>query len=177
MYCIKVDENIELALTLPTYAESIYEIVDRNRDEFKKWFPWVEYNTNSDDTKEFIQECLEGLSKGKLLHNTIIYKGKIVGVVDARLKLEHKKGDVGYWLDKGYWGRGIMGKSVKKFIDICFKEYNLEKLTIHCDVENSASCKVAKRVGMEQEALLRKHLNVNGEQRDFYRYCICKKDK
>jgi len=174
MYSLKVDKNLELALTLPTYAEAIYEIVNRNRDEFKKWFPWVEQNLNSDDTKEFLQECLQGLAKGKLLHNTIIYKGKIVGVVDARLKPEHKKGDVGYWLDKEYWGKGIMSKSVKAFINFCFREYNLEKLTIHCDIDNCSSCNVAKRAGMKQEALLRKHFRVNGEQRDFYRYCICK---
>lgn len=67
------------------------------------------------------------------------------------------RAEVGYWLAKQFWGRGIMTAVVQRVCQHAFEEFGLVKITAHVFTHNPASARVLEKCGFEQEGLLRKH--------------------
>ena len=55
--------------------------------------------------------------------------------------------DIGYVLSKEYWGHGLMSEAVKRVIEYCFKELNLDPLTIGHFLDNHRSQRVIEKMG------------------------------
>jgi [ribosomal protein S5]-alanine N-acetyltransferase len=73
------------------------------------------------------------------------------------------RAEVGYWLAKPYWGRGIMTAVVQRVCRHAFEEFGLVKITAHVFPHNPASARVLEKCGFQQEGLLRKHLLKDGK--------------
>ncbi len=74
--------------------------------------------------------------------------------------------EIGYWLAKPYWGRGIMTAVVRKACEFAFAEFGLVKIMAHVFANNSASAKVLEKCGFVQEGYLRKHYLKDGKYID-----------
>ena len=70
---------------------------------------------------------------------------------------ESHRAEIGYWLAKPYWGRGIMTAVVRTLCELAFAEFGLVKIVAHVFAENPASARVLEKCGFEQEGYLRKH--------------------
>lgn len=55
--------------------------------------------------------------------------------------------EIGYTLNKRYWGQGLMTEAVRTLAEIGLTEFGLRHLDIVVDSENIASCKVAEKSG------------------------------
>ena len=55
--------------------------------------------------------------------------------------------EIGYVLNKDYWGRGLMPEAVKAVIDYCFKELDFDWLTCGHFVWNVQSRRVVEKCG------------------------------
>jgi ribosomal-protein-alanine N-acetyltransferase len=73
------------------------------------------------------------------------------------------RGEVGYWLAKTYWGRGIMTAVVQRVCRLAFEEFGLAKITAHVFMSNPASARVLEKCGFREEGLLRKHFLKDGK--------------
>ena len=71
--------------------------------------------------------------------------------------------EVGYWLAKPYWGRGIMTAVVQRLCRHAFEEFGLAKITAHVFPLNQASARVLEKCGFHEEGLLRKHFLKDGQ--------------
>jgi RimJ/RimL family protein N-acetyltransferase len=67
------------------------------------------------------------------------------------------RAEIGYWLAKPYWGRGIMTAVVRRVCAFAFAEFGLAKITAHVFAGNQASARVLEKCGFEQEGYLRRH--------------------
>src|SRR5690606_12348842 len=67
------------------------------------------------------------------------------------------KAEIGYWLAKPWWGRGIMTAVVGKACEYAFSRWQLVRITAHVFESNIASARVLEKNGFEFERLLRKH--------------------
>ncbi len=76
------------------------------------------------------------------------------------------RAEIGYWLAKPYWGRGIMTAVVRRACDFAFAEFGLAKITAHVFPDNSASARVLEKCGFRQEGVLRKHYREDGHYLD-----------
>lgn len=72
------------------------------------------------------------------------------------------RGEVGYWMAKPLWGRGIMTAVVQRMCQHAFAEYGLEKITAHIFPHNLASARVLEKCGFQQEGFLRRHFVKDG---------------
>jgi RimJ/RimL family protein N-acetyltransferase len=70
--------------------------------------------------------------------------------------------EMGYWLAKPYWGRGIMPAVVERICQIAFTELGLAKVTAHTFAENKASARVLEKCRFRQEGFLRQHHQKDG---------------
>jgi ribosomal-protein-alanine N-acetyltransferase len=76
------------------------------------------------------------------------------------------RAEIGYWLAKPYWGRGIMTAVVRRACAFAFAEFGLVKIVAHVFAENAASAKVLEKCGFQQEGYLRQHHLKEGKYLD-----------
>lgn len=76
------------------------------------------------------------------------------------------RAEIGYWLARPYWGRGIMTGVVRGLCDHAFAQLGLVKITAHVFADNPASARVLLKCGFEQEGYLRKHYCKDGQYLD-----------
>jgi ribosomal-protein-serine acetyltransferase len=150
---LNVDSHIVLTLVKPEDAEEIFTLVDVSRNYLRKWLPWVDLNTTSQDTKEFIYSAQKQDLNNSGFHCCIKYKDKIAGIVGFhRLDWLNKTGELAYWLGKQYQGIGLMTKSCKVLTDYGFNQLKLERIEILTN--NPKSSEIPKRLGFTQEITL-----------------------
>jgi RimJ/RimL family protein N-acetyltransferase len=84
------------------------------------------------------------------------------------------RAELGYWLAKPYWGRGIMTAVVQRLCRHAFDEFELAKITAHVFSYNPASARVLEKSGFEQEGFLRKHFLKDGKFIDARLFALLK---
>jgi ribosomal-protein-alanine N-acetyltransferase len=62
--------------------------------------------------------------------------------------------EVAYLMDKTYWGKGLATEAAKGIRDYAFNNLKLSRLICLIDPENTASIKVAQKIGMTLEKRL-----------------------
>ena len=86
------------------------------------------------------------------------------------------RGEVGYWLAKPLWGRGIMTAVVQRVCQHAFEEFGLVKITAQVFLHNPASARVLEKCGFVQEGLLRKHCVKDGQYLDARLFALLKSE-
>ena len=156
MFFRQIDNDIALSLSIPQYAEELFELTDRNREFLQQWLPWLDRIKAASDTKDFIEAQLLRFQQGEALHVIIFYQRKIAGVVGYNeIDRANSIGHLGYWLAREYNGKGIMTKSVRELIEIGFDYYNLNRIDIRCAIANSRSRAIPERLGFKNEGVIR----------------------
>jgi ribosomal-protein-alanine N-acetyltransferase len=104
---------------------------------------------------------------------------KIIGAVgaDTHEPGSSHRAEIGYWLAKPYWGRGIMTDVVGVYINYAFDELQLLKLVAHVFEFNPASARVLEKNGFKLEGKLRKHYQKDGKLVDARIYGLLKEDR
>jgi RimJ/RimL family protein N-acetyltransferase len=87
------------------------------------------------------------------------------GFHDLTIGQSHRA-EIGYWLARPYWGRGIMTAVVRDRCAFAFAQWNLLKITAHVFAFNPASARVLEKCGFEREGYLKKHYLKNGQLLD-----------
>lgn len=82
------------------------------------------------------------------------------------------RAEIGYWLAKPYWGRGIMTDVVRSACDFAFVEWKLVRITAHVFEFNEASARVLEKNGFNYEGLLRKRHRKDGKFIDSKLYAL-----
>ncbi|MEH0156124.1 GNAT family N-acetyltransferase [Limibacter armeniacum] len=59
-------------------------------------------------------------------------------------------GEIGYSLDKNYWGVGIMTEVVIKLLEFGFEKLELESITATCFIKNTRSVNMLAKLGFEE---------------------------
>ena len=86
---------------------------------------------------------------------------KVIGEIvlyDFQLK---KQADIGYRLNKDYWGKGFASEAGQAMIKIAFEALGLSRLQIRCFSNNTGSVRVAEKLGFEQEGLIKQGAILN----------------
>src|SRR5512141_3038959 len=96
----------------------------------------------SKDKGEFMRHW-EGILKNKaIVARTIIYKEKIAGHIICWKEGKYEQ-QVGYWVGKQFWGRGIATSALQEFL----VEVKVRPLYAHVANHNLASQKVLQKNG------------------------------
>ncbi|MGD0957024.1 MAG: GNAT family N-acetyltransferase [Candidatus Acidiferrales bacterium] len=82
---------------------------------------------------------------------------RVIGSIGLRIKDEaNRSADIGYVLNRSYWGRGYMTEAARAILDAAFRKLNLHRVWATCDIRNRASYRVMEKLGMRREAHFRK---------------------
>ena len=155
MFFREIDRDLKLSLSIPQYAEELFELTDKNREFLKQWLPWLDSVKEISDTRDFLKLQLLRFQTGEALHVTIFYQDKIAGLVGYnQIDRDNDIGHIGYWLGEEYNGKGIMTKSVRELIEIGYCYYSLRRFDIRCAVNNHRSRAIPERLGFKNEGVI-----------------------
>lgn len=137
---------------------------------YMTWGPNTE-----EDSRRFMQYALQSqVVKPRVIFQlAIILDGKCIGGCDFNIiSAEHREGEIGYLLDKPYWGKGYATEVAKALIDYGFEEHGMHRIIAKCDARNEGSYHVMEKCGMKREAHLREHRKTREGRRDTLIYGI-----
>ena len=170
-------DDISLRQFVSSDAFELFTLTDKNRDYLRQFLPWLDRTRTVTDTERFITNSLTGAKEGKCADFGIYYQDKLVGAIGFHsVDQENKKTTIGYWLDKGYQGKGIMTQSVKMLIDFAFTELGLNRIQINCAPENTKSSAIPKRLGFTKEGIAHQSEWLYDHFVDWEQYSLIKQD-
>lgn len=97
----------------------------------------------------------------------LIPSDDLIGTVTLiHLDLTHRRAEIGYALNREFWGKGYIQESLQSLLAYAFGELNLHRLEADVDPRNAASIRTLERLGFQREGYLRERWHVGGEVQD-----------
>jgi len=102
----------------------------------------------------------------------------VIGGIGLELKKDVYRvgGEIGYWLGKQFWGRGIVTAAVRAVTDYAFETFGLSRIYAGVYESNPASVRVLQKAGYTFEGRLRRAVIKNGRIMDLMLYAITDED-
>ncbi len=120
-----------------------------------------------EEEKRFLRKNREKRNSGSEYNFSITWDGHVVGAVGVKID-RHRKyiGEIGYFVDREYWGRGIAPAAVRLIEKFAFDHLQLKRIEIVTLRTNRASRRVAEKCGYRHEGIQRGKLVLNGKYLD-----------
>jgi RimJ/RimL family protein N-acetyltransferase len=134
--------------------------------EVSKMLSWDPHKDRS-ETVAFLERVIAARTEGTSIAWAIVFEGQVVGVISIDgIRWEFRawrmdKAEIGYWLGRPFWGRGLMSEAATAALRFAFEMLGLHKVTIGCVEGNEASRAIIEKLGFRFLAI---------QQEDFYRF-------
>lgn len=157
-----VAAGLELRQLTLADADLVFAVADRNRAYLREWLPWVDRTHSAFEVREFIGRVTEQHEAGLGPNTGIWLEGELVGSVGCHpIDWNNRQCSIGYWIDSGCQGRGIMTRCCASLLDFLFDDTGLHRVTIQCGTGNRKSCAIPERLGFVREGVTREAEWVN----------------
>lgn len=156
LFKLRVENYLELELLCDDHTQELFELTDSNRENLRKWLPWLDSNKYLQNTVYFIKYSRKQYEENYSLQLCIRYRQKLAGMIGFHKVdwLNHSTG-LGYWLAQNYQGKGIMTRSCICVLDYAFGNLGLNRVEIRCATENMKSRAIPERLGFKEEGIVR----------------------
>lgn len=145
-------------------------VQDRLRDGLP--YPYTE-----EDGRAYIAAMLAA-EKGDTFAFAVTVDGRVVGNVGAfrQGNIHRRTAELGYYLAREYWGRGIMTEAVRQLCAYVFAETDILRIFAEPFADNIGSCRVLEKAGFSYEGTLCANAVKNGRVLDMRMYARLKGD-
>jgi len=156
-------------------SNNFFNLIDQNRSRLEDFFTVTISRTKTlEDTKVYIEEITKKAA-AKIYLPYLIVNNKnngLIGFIDVKnIDWTIPIGELGFFMDKEYAGKGIFTKALKAFIDFCFANYGFHKLFLRTHESNFSTRRVAENCGFVMERKLRRdHKTPGGDLVDLLYY-------
>lgn len=150
-------ESITLRKLRMSDAENIYKKF--HRPEILKWILFQPHkNFNVKDQKQWIKKTQFKIRahKAYVFGITLPHSTEIIGIISLEeFNWKNKNTQIGYWLTKEHWGKGLMSQAVKIMLNFAFKKLKLHRVYGAVFADNIPSQKVLEKCGFIKEGITR----------------------
>lgn len=110
--------------------------------------------------KEFIERVNISEERGEIVSFAITKKNSdsLIGIINIKLSHAHKRGELGYWIGKPYWGNGYCTEAASALLPFGFTELELNKIIATALSSNPGSWRVMEKIGLTYEGTLKQHV-------------------
>ena len=174
---IKIDDKIRIELIEEKHTQSIFDMVNENRNHLRPWLPFVDKMQTVDFTRNFVGGTMQRNKEGSEYAFVIFSDDKMVGRVGVyKIDAQNGIGEIGYWIIEDFQGQGIVTKSCKALIAFCFTNLNLNRIEIKCGTENLKSKAIPEKLSFKKEGVIRQGELLYGKFIDLNLYSLLKMD-
>ena len=104
----------------------------------------------------------------------LVVDGRLAGVIGFEPKEDiwRRSVELGYWLGREYWGRGIASEAARAITDWAFEKWDINRVWAGVFDWNPASTRVLEKAGFVFEGRLHKSATKDGEAVDELIYAV-----
>lgn len=115
---------------------------------------------------------------GRMLPFAVDLDGELVGQISVSGITwgSLRSGQIGYWVDRGVAGRGVIPTAVAVVVDHCFFTLGLHRIEVNIRPENRASLRVVEKLGFRSEGMRRRYLHIDGAWRDHASFALTREE-
>nr|WP_028411283.1 GNAT family protein [Bacillus sp. 123MFChir2] len=130
-----------------------------------------------EETRRWIEMCINrtnGYEQRAICSEDDVH----IGWVDLKnFDRTNKNAELGIAIgDKRYWGKGYGMAALYKMLQIGYEQFDLEKIWLRADADNTNAMKSYEKAGFVCEGLMRKDRLRHGEFIDRYRFSMLKEE-
>jgi ribosomal-protein-serine acetyltransferase len=153
-------------------ADELYRLIEANREYLARWLPWAEALT-LEGSIEFIRTVRRQEASNDGFQAALVSEGSIAGMVGFHgVNWPHGSTTIGYWLDEGHQGHGLMTRAVRALVDHAFGVWDLHRVEIQAAADNHRSRAIPERLGFREEGVRREAERVGDRYHDLVVYAI-----
>jgi RimJ/RimL family protein N-acetyltransferase len=142
----------------PEHVEQAQQTVLRNREHLSVAMPWARAEPLSIDARaELFQRMRAHFYLGQEFTYAVLERstGAFIGGTGFHPRIGPEALEIGYWIDAGRQGQGLISEAVAALCCVAFEIMNARRLEIRCSPENVRSRAVAERLGFRLDGVLR----------------------
>lgn len=100
----------------------------------------------------------------------------IIGIISlTKVDYKNKNCELGYWLGKKYWSRGIMSKAVAMILEFAFNKLKMHRVNASSFASNTASLRVLEKNGFLLEGIIFETIYRERTWHNIFMYGLIKK--
>jgi RimJ/RimL family protein N-acetyltransferase len=162
-------------------AEAYHAALVANSERLARWEPWAVTPPEPDGTREFLAQAADGWLAGTQLPVAIGVAEpgggyRIVGSLGLRIGRAESRAELGYWVDGGYEGRGLVSRGAAVLIEQAFGPLGLDRVELTTEVGNLRSRALAERLGFTEVGVEPAAIVFPDGSRDRVRYALTAAD-
>ncbi|MEE1768343.1 GNAT family protein [Streptomyces sp. JV185] len=153
-------------------AEAHQALLMANYERLAQWDPDfdAENPTTLDETRSRLERQGHAWLEGTQLPLDIAVPAgrdwQLVGAVTLNCDMAMKAGEIGYWIDAAFEGRGLVTRAATAVLDQALGRIGLDRVELRTGTDNARSRSVARRLGFTEEGLLREAVIFPNGSRD-----------
>ena len=128
-------------------------------------------------TLQFIWQMLCPSKVKKEFKLGVVFKetGRVIGVITlAKVDRQNRSAEIGFWIGKKYWGRGLTSEAVRLALKYGFEELELHRIYAWTFEKHIASRRVMEKSGFKLEGVMREAVLKDNERHNILNYGILK---
>jgi ribosomal-protein-alanine N-acetyltransferase len=152
----------------------------RNRDWLRRWEATVpppppgRFPGARPTYRQMVRYLRGEAHAGRMLPFVVVFREQLVGqlTVGGITWGSMCSANIGYWIDEGVAGRGIMPTAVALAVDHCFHTLGLHRIEVCIRPENGPSRRVVEKLDFRSEGMRPRYLHIDGDWRDHLVYAL-----
>lgn len=110
--------------------------------------PWTDEQIQSFVDRQVRQYSERGYCRWKLVAKPA---GEMIGFCGAGVWRDAEDPEIGWWLARGYWGRGLATEAARAALRDAFERARLPRIISVARPENKASIRIMEKLGLKLE--------------------------
>ncbi len=149
-----------------TDVDALFDTVSASLSTLSQWLPWAKPGYARSDSAAWIAHCQRTWSAGTGYHLGIFDAGSGIlhgGVGFSDVNTTRRSANLGYWVADAARGREVAVAAARLAAAWAFEELDLQRIEILVQPENTASLRVAVKLGAVCEGIARNGIIIDGE--------------
>lgn len=141
----------------PGDEQGLCEAIRESLPELAKYYIEFPADYGVEHARRWVEECIGSWDEGHGYHYVIegVPGGTFLGECGLEVDMSNKNAEIGYWVRSAHTCRGVATAAVRLVAQIAFEDLDLIRLEISTRADNSASRRVAEKVGAVLEGIQR----------------------
>ena len=153
----------------PKDAIMLQQASAENKDHLLPFMPWAMDEPQTIEQKVELIRRFRGLfDRGDDYVYGIFDKNesRVLGGTGLHTRPKGNALEIGYWIHKDFINQGLITESTSALTKVAFEIHHVDRMEIHCSVENHASAAIPRKLGYVHEATRRRMGYANGKSTD-----------
>ena len=165
----KVAQSVGIRRYRPDDVRALHEAVQESVPELSRWLPWCHPAYSEADSSSWVMSRDEAWGS-QTDFSFVIFDpdtDRFLGGVGLNtINSMHRYANLGYWVRSSATKRGVASTAAQLAAQFGFEQLGLRRVEIVVPVDNTASLRVAEKLGAKREGVLRNRLLIRGKPVD-----------